>query len=263
MRVVLGALWMVSVASVAAPAPLRFSVSDSWAMPMAQIEGDQPTQGILYDLMLSLATQVGRPAEFHVLARARLASAMARAEVDVRCYVAQDWVGNLSGDYTWSVPLMVQRNVLVSAQAPPVQVAKLAPQAIGTVLNYRYAVLEPLFASGQLTRDDSRSEELVLHKLVAARFEYAVINEWTLDRFNLKLPENLRLHKVAVIDEQSLGCIVRNDPDVPVQRILRTLLRMKMSGEIDDLIKLYTGENARLLRTPYKSSPDNNTPDNN
>jgi polar amino acid transport system substrate-binding protein len=40
---------------------------------------------------------------------------------------------------------------------------------------------------------------------------------------------------------------VRNDPGVPVQRILRTLLRMKMSGEIDEMIRLYTGasESAR------------------
>jgi polar amino acid transport system substrate-binding protein len=36
---------------------------------------------------------------------------------------------------------------------------------------------------------------------------------------------------------------VRNDPNVPVQRILRTLLRMKMSGEIDAIIRLYTGGN--------------------
>ena len=244
MRVVLGALWMFSVASIAAPAPLRFSVSDSWAMPMAQIEGDQPTQGILYDLMLSLATQVGRPAEFHVLARARLASAMERGEVDVRCYVAQDWVGNLSGDYTWSLPLMVQRNVLVSTHAQPVQVSRLAPQTIGTALNYRYTSLDPLFASGQLTRDDARSEEQVLYKLIAGRFQYAVSNEWIFDRFNQRMPTGRRLHKVAVINEESLGCIVRNDPNIQPQRILRTLLRMKMSGEIDDIIQRYTGERA-------------------
>ncbi|NVZ73022.1 substrate-binding periplasmic protein [Pseudomonas costantinii] len=255
MRVALGALWMISLACLAAPAPLRFSVSDSWAMPMAQLEDAQPTQGILYDLMLSLATQVGRPAEFHVLARARITGAMAHGDIDVRCYVAQAWLDNLSGDYTWSVPLMVQRNVLASSHtAPqPVNVDKLAPQSIGTVLSYRYAILDPLFANGQLTRDDARSEELVLQKLVVGRFKYAVINEWILDRFNLNLPPDQRLHKVAVIDEQSLGCIVRNDPNVPVQQILRTLLRMKMSGEIDDLIKLYTGENARALPTPDKN----------
>ncbi|MFL1500494.1 substrate-binding periplasmic protein [Pseudomonas sp. S191] len=253
MRVVLGALWMISLASLAAPAPLRFSVSDSWGMPMAQIEDNRPTQGILYDVMLSLATQVERPAEFHVLARARIANAMEHGDIDVRCYVAQAWVDNLSGDYTWSVPLMVLRNVLVSAREQPVEVTLLAPQPIGTVLNYHYAALAPLFAQGQLTRDDSRSEELVLHKLVAGRFEYAVINEWILDRFNLKMPQDKRLHKVAVIDEQSLGCIVRNDPNVPVQRILRTLLRMKMSGEIDDIIKLYTGEDPHPLPTPDKN----------
>ncbi|MGG5238107.1 substrate-binding periplasmic protein [Pseudomonas lurida] len=244
MRVVLGALWMITAACLAAPAPLRFSVSDSWAMPMVQLEDGRPTQGILYDLMLSLATQVGRPAQFHVLARARIAGAMQHGDIDVRCYVTQAWVDNLSGDYTWSLPLMVQRNLLVSTHIPqqPVQVGKLAPQAIGTVLNYRYATLEPLFASGQLSRDDARSEEQVLHKLVAGRFKFAVTNEWILDRFNQRMPVGKRLHKVAVIDEQNLGCTVRNDPDVPVQQILRTLLRMKMSGEIDQIIQLYTGE---------------------
>ncbi|MBT1261252.1 transporter substrate-binding domain-containing protein [Pseudomonas pergaminensis] len=244
MRVVLGALWMITTACSAAPAPLRFSVSDSWAMPMVQLEDGRPTQGILYDLMLSLATQVDRPAEFHVLARARISSAMQHGDIDVRCYVTQAWVDNLSGDYTWSIPLMVQRNLLVSTHIPPqpVQVDKLAPQAIGTVLNYRYASLDPLFANGQLSRDDARSEEQVLHKLVAGRFKFAVTNEWILDRFNQRMPVGKRLHKVAVIDEQNLGCTVRNDPNVPVQLILRTLLRMKMSGEIDQIIQLYTGE---------------------
>lgn len=248
MRVVLGALWMITTLGLAAPAPLRFSISDSWAMPLVQIEGDQPTQGILYDLMLSLATQVGHPAQFQVLARARIAPAMERGEIDVRCYVAQAWLNDLSGDYVWSIPLLVQRNVLVSAHIPPlsVRMPKLAAQNIGTVLNYSYPTLEPLFAKGQLKRDDARSEEQVLQKLVAGRFKYAVTNEWTLERFNQQLPVGRRLHVVAVVEEQSLGCFVRNDPALPVQRILRTLLRMKMSGEIDAIIKLYTGHGGRL-----------------
>lgn len=255
MRVVLGALWMICLTSIAAPAPLRFSVSDSWAMPMAQVEDDQPTQGILYDLMQNLATQVGRPAEFHVLPRARIAAAMAHGDIDVRCYVAQAWLDNPTDDYIWSVPLMVQRNVLVSRHTPPqsVQVSKLAPQLIGTVLSYRYAILDPLFATGQLSRDDSRSEDLVLQKLVAGRFTHAVINEWILDRFNLNKPPDQQLHKVALIDEQNLGCIMRDDPNVPVQKILRALVHMKQSGEIDDLIERYTGEKAQPLPTPDKN----------
>jgi polar amino acid transport system substrate-binding protein len=34
---------------------------------------------------------------------------------------------------------------------------------------------------------------------------------------------------------------VRNDPQVPVQRILSTLVQMKMSGEIDEIVRLYIG----------------------
>eukprot|EP00659_Diplonema_papillatum_P013237 gene13237-20451_t len=215
MRAVLGALWMIATVTLAAPAPLRFSISDSWTMPMVQLDQGQPTQGILYDLMLSLATQVGRPAIFHVLPRARIDTAMERGDVDVRCYVTPAWLNNL-----------------------------LAPQHIGTVLGYSYPTLEARFASGQFSRDDSRSEEQVLQKLVAGRFNYAVINEWILDRFNQQLPPTQRLHTVAVIEEQRLGCYVRNDPQVPGQQILRTLLRMKMSGEIDEIIQLYIGNSA-------------------
>jgi polar amino acid transport system substrate-binding protein len=246
MRAVLGALWMIATVSLAAPAPLRFSISDSWTMPMVQLDQGQPTQGILYDLMLSLATQVGRPAKFHVLPRARIDTAMERGDVDVRCYVTPAWLNNLSGDYTWSIPLLVQRNVLATGRVPSTSVAldSLAPQHIGTVLGYSYPTLEARFASGQFSRDDSRSEEQVLQKLVAGRFNYAVINEWILDRFNQQLPPTQRLHTVAVIEEQRLGCYVRNDPQVPGQQILRTLLRMKMSGEIDEIIQLYIGNSA-------------------
>jgi ABC-type amino acid transport substrate-binding protein len=73
------------------------------------------------------------------------------------------------------------------------------------------------------------------------------------DRFNHNLPSSQPLYKVAVIEEQSVGCVVRNDPKVPVQRILRTLLRMKMSGEIDDIVRLYTGESESPQQTPDKN----------
>jgi polar amino acid transport system substrate-binding protein len=91
-----------------------------------------------------------------------------------------------------------------------------------------------------LHRDDARNQEQVLQKLQAGRNRYAVSNQWSLDWFNQRLLPAATA-EVAVLQEQHVGCYVRNDPQVPVQRILRTLLRMKMSGEIDDIIRLYTG----------------------
>ncbi|MBK5355044.1 ABC transporter substrate-binding protein [Pseudomonas sp. TH41] len=243
MRLALGALLLTSLNVEAAGAPLRFVVPDSWAMPMVQLERGRPTQGILYDVMLSLATQVGMPAEFHVLPRARVQSAMEHGEVDVRCYAAQSWLPNQSGDYLWSIPLWTQPDLLISRQDPltSVTAADLPRQSIGTVLSYSYPTLQPLFDTGQLHRDDARNQEQVLEKLQAGRYRYAVSNQWTLEWFNQRLMPGRQLQAVAVLQEQRVGCYVRNDPKVPVQRILRTLLRMKMSGEIDDIIRLYIG----------------------
>jgi len=243
MRFALGALLWISLNVAAAEPPLRFVIPDSWAMPMIQLDHGRPTQGILYDVMLSLATQVGVPAEFHVLPRTRVQNAMEHGEVDIRCYAAQSWQPNQSGDYIWSIPLWTQPDVLITRQTPPSAViaADLPRQSIGTVLGYSYPTLQPLFDADQLQREDARNQEQVLEKLHAGRYRYAVSNQWTLDWFNQRLLPERQLKSVAVLQEQRVGCYVRNDPKVPVQRILRTLLRMKMSGEIDDIIRLYIG----------------------
>ena len=244
MRLALGALLFVSLTGAAEDAPLRFVVPDSWTMPMVQFERGRPTQGILYDVMLSLATQVGLPAEFHVLPRARVQNAMQQGEIDVRCYAAQSWLPNQSGDYIWSIPLWVQPDVLLSRPDPQTSAdpAHLPRQSIGTVRGYTYPTLQPLFDADKLDREDARNQEQVLEKLLAGRYRYAVSNQWTMDWFNQRLLPEQQLQSVAVLQEQRVGCYVRNDPKVPVQRILRTLLRMKMSGEIDDIIRLYIGQ---------------------
>jgi polar amino acid transport system substrate-binding protein len=246
MRLGLGALLLISLDGAAADAPLRFVIPDSWAMPMVQLERGRPTQGILYDVMLSLATQVGVPVQFHVLPRGRVQTAMEQGEVDIRCYAAQSWTPNQSGDYIWSIPLWTQPDLLISRPDAMTSVTptQLPHQSIGTVLGYSYPTLQPLFDANRLHRDDARNQEQVLEKLHAGRNRYAVSNQWTLDWFNQRLLPQQQLQSVALLQEQQVGCYVRNDPKVPVQRILRTLLRMRMSGEIDDIIRLYIGGKA-------------------
>jgi polar amino acid transport system substrate-binding protein len=234
-------LLVISGLGVAAEAPLRFSIADSWSMPLMMTDGEKPQDGFLFDIMRSLSRQVGRPAEYHVLARLRVQTALERGEIDVRCYAAQSWMPNQSGDYIWSLPLMTQRDLLISTpdNATPVSAEQLHNTSIGTVLGYTYPILQHLFDNHQLLREDARSQDMVLQKLHAGRYHYAVGNEWSLNWFNRTLPPEQRLRAVSVIEEQPVGCVVRNDPNVPVQRILRTLLRMKMSGEIDEIINRY------------------------
>ena len=241
MRRLLALLLLWTTCSLADPPVLRFSVAESWSMPLMRVEGEQPVEGLLFDLMQAMAREVGARPEYHVLARLRLQQAMDDGDIDVRCYVSTQWFNDRPGNFVWSIPLFHQRDVLVgqpndSALTRPEQ---LPQQAIGTVLGYTYTTLAPLFEQGQLRREDSRSQELALQKLHIGRYRHAVSNELSLQWFNHRLPAEQRLQILAVLEEQALGCMVRNDPALPTQGVLRALVRMKESGEIERITRRY------------------------
>ncbi|KQQ54475.1 amino acid ABC transporter substrate-binding protein [Pseudomonas sp. Leaf127] len=221
--------------------PLRFSVSESWSMPLIHIEGHQPTTGILFDIMHSLARQVGRTPEFHVLPRLRVQTALALGEIDIRCYTSPAWLSSLSGDYFWSLPILTQRDMLLaSPETAGPYPEQFDNEVVGTVLGYTYPELQHLFDNHNLLREDARNEEQVLRKLVAGRYNYAVGSQLAMDWINRELPARRRLKIVSLISEQPAGCMIRNDPALPAQKILRTLLRMKMSGELQQIVDRYT-----------------------
>ncbi|WP_095100715.1 ABC transporter substrate-binding protein [Pseudomonas sp. Irchel 3A5] len=235
-------LLLIALPVDATEPPLRFSVAESWSMPLVQLDNYQPTSGILFDIMQSLARQVGREAEYHVMPRLRVQAALERGEIDIRCYAAQAWVPNLSGDYFWSLPIIYQRDLLIASAATAAgpYPEQFDNETIGTVLGYNYPDLQYLFDNHQLVREDARNQEQTLRKLVAGRYHYAVASQLVLDWLNRDLPPDEQLKSVALIADQPAGCIIRNDPSLPTQNILRTLVRMRVSGEIQQIVDRYT-----------------------
>ncbi|QXH49951.1 ABC transporter substrate-binding protein [Pseudomonas fakonensis] len=242
MRRVLAMLLLWATHSLAGAAELRFSIAESWSMPLVRIEREQPVEGIIYDIIQAIARETGITPRYHVMARLRVQEAMQSGDIDVRCYVATQWLTDRPGEYVWSIPLIEQRDLLVGrpGDTTPSTPEALPAQAIGTVLGYTYPTLEPLFASGRLQREDSRSQLLVLRKLQAQRYRHAVSNQLSLQWFNRQLPPEQRLPVLAVLQEQALGCMVRSDPALPTQAVLRALVRIKQSGEIERIIRRYT-----------------------
>jgi len=240
LRRLLALLMLCNTQSLADQPVLRFSVAESWSMPLMRVADEQPVEGLLFDLMQAMAREVGARAEYHVLPRLRLQQAMDDGDVDVRCYVSPQWFNDRPGRFAWSIPLFRLRDVLVGQpNDQPTRPEQLPLQAIGTVLGYTYTTLDPLFERGQLRREDSRSQELALQKLQIGRYRHAVSNELSLQWFNQRLPTGQRLQVLAVLEQQALGCMVRNDPSVPTQGVLRALVRMKESGEIERITRRY------------------------
>ncbi len=225
---------------IAEERPLRFSVTESWAMPMMQIEQGRATAGILYDLQIRLAQKVGRRAELLVMPRLRVQQMLVRGEIDVRCYVNPAWLQESHYQYIWSVPFMVQRDLLVQRpQEQPPTPAQAQGELVGTVLGFIYPSLEPQFTSGHLRRDDARTQELALEKLEANRYRYAVSNDLALQWFNRRQPAERKLQTVRELSADLVACIVRDDPDVPTMRLLRALVQMSNDGEFESILAKY------------------------
>ncbi|WP_300656359.1 ABC transporter substrate-binding protein [Pseudomonas sp.] len=239
MRCLSLALILLSLGSTAEERPLRFAVSESWAMPMIHIEHGQATGGILYDLQQRLAEKVGRRAELLVRPRPRIQQMLVRGEVDVRCYVNPAWLNESHHQYIWSVPFMVQRDLLVGRDKQQLQISQMQGETIGTVLGFTYPKLAPLFASGHLRRDDARTQELVLDKLKARRYDYAISNELTLQWFNRQQPAGHNLQPQLEISSDIVACIVRDEPDVPTMRVLRALVQMRQADEFETILSRY------------------------
>jgi len=239
MRCLSLALILLSLGTSAEERPLRFSVSESWAMPMIHIEHGQATGGVLYDLQQRLAEKVGRRAEMLVRPRLRIQQMLERGEIDVRCYVNPTWLSESHHQYIWSVPFMVQRDLLVGRSQQQVQLSQMQGETIGTVLGFTYPGLDPLFASGQLQRDDARTQELALAKLQARRYDYAISNELTLQWFNRQQPAGDKLQPLQEVAADLVACIVRDEPDVPTMPLLRALVQMKQAGEFEQILARY------------------------
>lgn len=239
MRLLPFSLLLVCAFSAAEERPLRFSVIESWAMPLIKVENGEATGGIIFDLQTRLAQKVGRRAQMMVLPRKRVQAMLVRGEIDVRCYVNPAWMTESHHQYIWSVPFMNQRDVLVGRTQRAVALEDLHGELMGTVLGYVYPKLQPRFDSHDLQRDDARTQELALLKLEAGRNNYAVSSELTLNWFNRGQPAGLKLQPLEELSSDVASCIVRDEPDVPTMALLRALVQMSNDGEFEKILSSY------------------------
>lgn len=208
-------------------------------MPLIRIENDQAREGFLLELSQRLASNVGRTLKLIIIPRPRLIRMLEQGTVDVHCNANAAWLKTINSHYVWSRPLMIQRDLLISRDAQPFDLDHLHGERVGTVRGFSYPVLQPYFDSGQLQRDDARTQEQVLNKLAAKRYNYAVSSKHNFDWYNKSKPVEQHFKQLQILKSFEIACLVRDSPDIPTQAILSTLAAMKSSGEIDQLFSRY------------------------
>lgn len=220
---------------------LRFALSQSWGPPFVERVGDRPVGGILPDLMTALAAELGRTPQFMLLPPARLEAALAEGTVDLQCLLAPGWWPDAPRHLHWSVPVMVLRDVLVSAPAGPASAAAFesgGPWRIGLVRGYRYPALQSQLGSGRFQRDDGLSQAHVLEKLLRGRTEVAVVNEWALKVFNARSGA-APLRELQTVDAVGTHCLFTERGKVGVPQLQEAVRRFVAKGGVAKVLEAY------------------------
>jgi polar amino acid transport system substrate-binding protein len=220
---------------------IRLAVSTSWNMPYAKFDNERLTGGIIFDLAQSMEKSLGMPVVFVPLPRKRIDGAALAGDYDLRCYVTPQWT-EIPDKFVWSAKLFDLTDVVFGGEiAPdPKDLAGLNKGAvISAVLGYGYPTLDPLFASGQLKREDAVGQENVMLKMTAARTPYGVSDSLVLSWYQRTTPQH-RLSKWRLgISRHDFQCAIPKNGNVQPGKLLKSLDDIKRSGRVEQILQSY------------------------
>jgi len=158
---------------------IRFLVSDAWSMPFGKFEKinnqTKLTSGAIKDWQEALAIKLGRKSTVIIVPFVRVARTISGQEADVECFISPDWVP--AEMFEWPSPMFSIEEQFVgdTKHAIIISVDDLIGKSVGTVAGYHYPILEKLFKSKSILRDDAPSEESAYQKQIRNRTDYMVM----------------------------------------------------------------------------------------
>jgi len=158
--------------------PITLGVpSHGWPPYHMPEDSRQRGNGIMPDIFVEAAVSLGATVQLHWLPEKRAMQRMSIGGIDVYTK-AKEWVED-PDMYLWSNPVLTSEDVLVFRRGEGAAYSEpkdLAEHAVGTVLGYRYPVLEKMFARGDCARVDARNALNQMRMLQNRRTDVAVIN---------------------------------------------------------------------------------------
>lgn len=212
---------------------IRFSVSEAWIEPYAFFDSKKiMVAGILKELFEGIARIMKLSSEYVYLSRNRIDSAVAKQGFDVRCFVNENWVPNIS-DYQWTQVLFHIRNSVVWRPGTLAlhSISDLENKTIGTVAGYSYKRIEDLFAKGKIKRAEVATEVSNIGLLAKGRIDYAIVEKMTFDWYvkNNNL-ESLKNVGSLQIEDIPIKCGILKSSKVKFKEFKMALEELRREG---------------------------------
>ena len=164
-----------------------------------------------------------------------------RGEVDIEPGVTPDWRRDDIAVSLYSQPFADAEDVLVSRfdDARPLAGSKdLKGRKLGCIVGYSYPELAAAFTAGDVTRDDSRDEEVMLRKLVLGRLDAAVL-ERVVAEYLHKLHPELQIRYGAVVSSKPLMFRFRKEQAAALARFDKALAELRADGTLKAIFAQY------------------------
>lgn len=235
-------LWLAGLllgtAAQAADSPpaLRIVAPTSQSMPLLRMAGVLPAEGLLKDVGEALAERLGMSPVFIPLPSKRAGPAVASGAADLLCYVKPGW---LEDRVLWTHAFLTGTGIIAAHPgAPPVAALHgLRNEPLGTVLGYRYPVLDQAFMRS-IRREDVPDATTNLRRLALGRIRYAVTDRAALDHFMKDNPAS-GLREVIEVERYQLGCALSPERAVLLAPLNRAIARMQADGALEALLDRY------------------------
>lgn len=229
-------LGVASTSSAAEPAVLRIVAPTNQSMPVLRMAGTQPVDGLLKDVGEALAERLRLSPAFIALPSKRAGLAVASGAADLLCFVKPGW---LEDKVLWT-RLFLPGTGIVAAHvaAPPVATLhELRNEPLGTVLGYRYPVLDQAFMQA-IRREDVPNATTNLRRLALGRIRYAVTDRAALDYF-LRDNPGAGLREAIEVERYQLGCALSPDKAALLPPLNQAIDRMQADGTLDAFVNHY------------------------
>ncbi|KQW49760.1 hypothetical protein ASD88_24910 [Pelomonas sp. Root662] len=227
---------VLAQASAAEPPPLRIVTPTSQSMPLLRMEDHRPVDGILKDLGEALARRLGLSPVFVALPSKRVTAALVSGAADLLCHAKAEWLG---GKLLWTQPFLSGAGVIAAGpDAPGVsRLQDLRDEALGTVLGYRYPVLDQAFEQA-VRREDVADAETNLRRLALGRIRYAVTERAALTYY-LRAHPAAGLRELMEVEPYQLGCALSPHRAELLPTLNQAIERMIADGTLDRLLNRY------------------------
>ncbi len=240
------ALLLVLKPAAAGDGTVRIAFSDAEGEPLIALtvtaDRTRLTGGLTKEFGDLLSVELGLKPEYVGFSRKRLEIGLAAGEVDLLCLYSPKWFSRPE-DFDWSSNVRVQRDLVIAPHDKARlyrQLDDLTGKRIGTILGYRYPLLEPVLEHSA-TRVDERTAELSFRRLRMGTVDAIVVAEPRAANYFLQNPDANTLFAVSPLEagRADTQCAVSRRSNLSLGKINAAIAALKSSGKLGSLLERY------------------------